>query len=63
MNVDLQLDSNPAEFLFCDGFGSGTDPASKVKEGRISEIFGSQVASRVHYCKRDEGLHTTAVTK
>jgi len=37
---------------------SGPDPASYVR-GAISVMFGSQVSSKVHNCKRDEVYFTT----
>ena len=44
--------------------GTGSDSTGVVWEGEaVSVIFGSQVSLRVHYCKRDEVLHNTTVTK
>jgi len=40
------------------------DPASKVRGGAISVIFGSQVSLRVHWCKSEVYFtHSIAVTK
>jgi len=34
---------------------------SQQVQGAVSEIFGSQVTLRVHYCKRDEVYFTTVL--
>jgi len=41
----------------------GTDPASNLRGGTISAIFGSQASSFVHYCKRDEVYFTTVLSQ